>query len=197
MTRAEPNWRHIIDPHTLIPPQISVWGCTTSDPKKLVMLMELIENGDLRDMLDNEELNKTLTIKMKIRILRDIAEAMKYLYEQNPPIEHRDLKVSSIGMYSERKQENSLLGGRSEARTMEAFTRLMTPPPYSRSADPKRAAHSRHEGESERLWIIQVRRHYEHRDGDEPRDLGGVQGDAAMERPGDTRGRHLSLYGEG
>jgi serine/threonine protein kinase len=94
------------------------------------MLMELIENGDLRGMLDNEELNKTLTIKMKIRILRDIAEAMKYLYEQNPPIEHRDLKVSSIGMYSERKQENSLLGEGSEARTMEAYHLSNDPSPH-------------------------------------------------------------------
>ena len=92
------------------------------------MLMELIENGDLRVMLDNKELYKTLTIKMKIRILRDIAEAMKYLYDQNPPIEHRDLKVSSIRMYSERKQENSLLGERSEARTMEAYHSSNEPP---------------------------------------------------------------------
>jgi hypothetical protein len=101
------------------------------------MLMELIENGDLRVMLDNKELNKTLTIKMKIRILRDIAEAMKYLYEQNPPIEHRDLKVSSIGMYSERKQENSLLGGRSEARTMEAYHPSNDPPPILSERSPQ------------------------------------------------------------
>ena len=99
--------------------------------------MELIENGDLRVMLDNKELYKTLTIKMKIRILRDIAEAMKYLYEQNPPIEHRDLKVSSIGMYSERKQENSLLGERSEARTMEAYHASNDPPPLPSERRPQ------------------------------------------------------------
>jgi serine/threonine protein kinase len=95
------------------------------------MLMELIENGDLRDMLDNEELNKTLTIKMKIRILRDIAEAMKYLYEQNPPIEHRDLKVSSIGMYSERGNKRigyKKRGAKREPRRL--ITRLTTPPPH-------------------------------------------------------------------
>ena len=65
------------------------------------MLMEFVENGDLRQLLDNEELRKTLTIKIKVRILRDIAEALRYLYAQNPPVEHRDLKVSGIiGIYN-------------------------------------------------------------------------------------------------
>ncbi|GMI35902.1 hypothetical protein TrCOL_g9849 [Triparma columacea] len=101
---------------------VHVWGCTTSDPKKLVMLMELIENGDLRVMLDNKELNKTLTIKMKIRILRDIAEAMKYLYEQNPPIEHRDLKTPNVLLTADMRAKVSDFGLSKSDVTMNTAT---------------------------------------------------------------------------
>ncbi|GMI32757.1 hypothetical protein TrCOL_g5739 [Triparma columacea] len=101
---------------------VHVWGCTTSDPTKLVMLMELIENGDLRVMLDNKELSKTLTIKMKIRILRDIAEAMKYLYEQNPPIEHRDLKTPNVLLTADMRAKVSDFGLSKSDVTMNTAT---------------------------------------------------------------------------
>ncbi|GMH50319.1 hypothetical protein TrRE_jg12112, partial [Triparma retinervis] len=101
---------------------VHVVGCTTSDPTRLVMLMEFVENGDLRQLLDNEELRKTLTIKIKVRILRDIAEALRYLYAQNPPVEHRDLKTPNVLVTADMRAKVSDFGLSKSDVTMNTAT---------------------------------------------------------------------------
>ena len=76
---------------------VHMWGCTTTDPTKLVMLMTYYPKGSLRDVLDKKvNLPEPKATKAKLNVLRGVAEGMAYLYSQTPSVQHRDLKSLNV-----------------------------------------------------------------------------------------------------
>ncbi|GMH76590.1 hypothetical protein TrLO_g11874 [Triparma laevis f. longispina] len=77
---------------------IKIFGATTTEPERLTMIMEFIEGGSLREVLDKGVggTGRMLEVSEKTRILRDIAVGMQYLYGRDPVIQHRDLKSPNI-----------------------------------------------------------------------------------------------------
>ena len=61
----------------------------------LLIVMELVEGGDLYGFLHNPAMPK-LTWEQRIRIALEISDGMSYLHAITPPILHRDLKTPNI-----------------------------------------------------------------------------------------------------
>jgi len=59
-----------------------------------LIVTELCEGGSLFDLLYN--CKQALTLLQQVKILLDVASAMKYLHSQTPCILHRDLKSSNV-----------------------------------------------------------------------------------------------------
>lgn len=60
-----------------------------------LMVLELCEGGTLFDLLKRYNENR-LNERQVLVVLRQVVAAIKYLHSQNPPIQHRDLKVENI-----------------------------------------------------------------------------------------------------
>jgi hypothetical protein len=74
---------------------VAVLGACTSIGDELALVMELIERGDLRGLLDKE--GRTITMEVRCSILNDVALGMAYLYGLKPtPVMHRDLKSLNV-----------------------------------------------------------------------------------------------------
>jgi serine/threonine protein kinase len=59
------------------PNLVRLIGCTTSDPTKNVMIMEFVERGSLRDVLDDADTQ--LTTEQQLKILTGAAKGMAYM----------------------------------------------------------------------------------------------------------------------
>ncbi|EDR24116.1 serine-threonine protein kinase, putative [Entamoeba dispar SAW760] len=64
------------------------------DNNFMLIAMELMQNGTVREILNNNCIN--LTIENKLRMLKDTASGMFYLHHCKPPILHRDLKTNNL-----------------------------------------------------------------------------------------------------
>jgi len=74
---------------------VAVLGACTSVGDELALVMEMVERGDLRGLLDKE--GETITMETRCSILYDIALGMAYLYGLKPtPVMHRDLKSLNV-----------------------------------------------------------------------------------------------------
>lgn len=60
----------------------------------LCIVMEFVERGNLREFLDATTHNPPTWLELKLKMAMDVAKGVKYLHMRNPPIIHRDLKVS-------------------------------------------------------------------------------------------------------
>jgi len=68
-----------------------------SHPRYKFLVYDYIENGNLRSILQNEELAKELDWKKRVSIARDVAQAIYYLHHEcNPPIIHCDITSNII-----------------------------------------------------------------------------------------------------
>ena len=56
------------------------------------LVLEYITNGPMDDFLNGN----CIDLNQKIRLIYDVASAMKYLHEQSPPIIHGDLKIRNV-----------------------------------------------------------------------------------------------------
>lgn len=74
-------------PHT-----VNVYGAITSLPDRLVLVMELLAGGDLRNMLKNSE--QPLPEEQSRQIIRDICAGMAFLHLKKTV--HGDLKSVNI-----------------------------------------------------------------------------------------------------
>jgi serine/threonine protein kinase len=59
-----------------------------------LIVTEFCAGGSVFDLLYNTSVE--LTVRQRVKILLDVASAMKYLHEQKPCILHRDLKSSNV-----------------------------------------------------------------------------------------------------
>ncbi|CAM9487507.1 unnamed protein product, partial [Hapterophycus canaliculatus] len=71
---------------------VSVFGAIAS-PTELTLVMEFLERGSIRTILDDDEQRSALTPAVQHGLLMDTAEGMTYLYENG--VEHRDLKSAN------------------------------------------------------------------------------------------------------
>ena len=82
---------------TECPHVVRLLGLCT-DPGNYAIVMEYVENGDLKKMLLSEEREHCKIRKWSCRINMslDIAKEMDFLHSRSPPIIHRDLKTSNV-----------------------------------------------------------------------------------------------------
>ncbi|KAG2632788.1 hypothetical protein PVAP13_2NG127900 [Panicum virgatum] len=66
-------------------------------PRYKFLVYEYIERGNLRSVLQNEELAKEFDWKKRVSVARDVAQAIPYLHHECiPPIIHRDITSNNI-----------------------------------------------------------------------------------------------------
>ena len=75
------------------PPSTSQSGGGTKLP---VMVMELMEESLKSYVETAEENNIVIPYLSKLSILQDVAQGLRYLHHQNPPVVHRDLSPNNI-----------------------------------------------------------------------------------------------------
>ena len=61
-----------------------------------VILLELVNHGELYNFLHEPSLYSSLDWRMRTRIVIDIARGMSFLHSLNPPVIHRDLKSPNV-----------------------------------------------------------------------------------------------------
>jgi hypothetical protein len=101
---------------------VAVLGACTSVGDELSLVMELVEKGDLRGLLDKR--GEDMDMEVRCSILNDVALGMAYLYGLKPtPVMHRDLKSLNVLVTASwrGKVRNGLRGGFS-ARGRDAQT---------------------------------------------------------------------------
>jgi len=67
-------------------------GISYPDDSRLYLITELMENGNLRDLLDKKQSN--LSFKMRIKFAKDAAKGVAYLHSRK--LIHRDLKPQNF-----------------------------------------------------------------------------------------------------
>lgn len=75
------------------PNVLMLFGCSLT-AQAIWIVSELCSLGSLRQLLDDDE--RELPMETRVKIALQIAEGMKYLHNQDPPIIHRDLKSHNI-----------------------------------------------------------------------------------------------------
>ncbi|XP_072049656.1 uncharacterized protein [Amphiura filiformis] len=86
---AEKMWRAISSPYL-----VRMMGII-DDPQHLSIVMEYFENGNLKDFRQ-KYMNSEVCLARKIRMILDMSLGLNYLHTLNPPIIHRDVKLSNI-----------------------------------------------------------------------------------------------------
>ena len=79
--------------------------------KKLpIIVMELMEESLKSYVESSEQHNTTITYLLKLSILHDVAQGLRYLHHQNPPVVHRDLSPNNILLTAHKVAKISDLG---------------------------------------------------------------------------------------
>jgi serine/threonine protein kinase len=65
------------------------------EPPNLCLVLAYCEGGDLNDLLE-ERFDVLKWQSHKLRMMREIAQAMAYLHQRHPPVIHRDLKTANV-----------------------------------------------------------------------------------------------------
>lgn len=84
---------HIVRSQLRHPNVISLIGAVTQPPD-LCILTDYCSRGSLSSLLMNKKIN--MSMKMKLKFIRDAAAGMDYLHSSNPVILHRDLKSDNL-----------------------------------------------------------------------------------------------------
>ncbi|CAM9813472.1 unnamed protein product [Scytosiphon promiscuus] len=111
-------------PHT-----VNVYGAITSVPERLVLVMELLAGGDLRNMLKNSE--QPLSEERVRQTIRDICAGMAFLHSKGTV--HGDLKSANILLDGRGRAKIGDFGTSRWAQTSERSTGLAT---YTTAAGP-------------------------------------------------------------
>lgn len=74
-------------------PNICLFMGACYEPGKMMIVSELMENGDLKELIYS---SAELPVLMRVRMLRDAARGMCWLHERESPILHRDLKPANL-----------------------------------------------------------------------------------------------------
>jgi serine/threonine protein kinase len=82
----------------------------TQDP---LMVMEFMHHGSLYDILHNETM--VLEGSMRLQLLQDISQGMRFLHANEPPIVHCDLKAANVLVDSRWRAKIADLGFASDA----------------------------------------------------------------------------------
>jgi len=69
-------------------------GASISENNDILLVMEYMEKGSLRDVLLKTE--GKIDWKLKLRLAIDACKGMEYLHSFNPPLIHRDIKSSNL-----------------------------------------------------------------------------------------------------
>ncbi|CAM9347138.1 unnamed protein product, partial [Discosporangium mesarthrocarpum] len=100
-----------------------VYGAVAS-PMELIIVMELLERGSLRTLLDDPEARRQMTPSIRIKILRDVAAGMAYLSENN--VQHRDLKSPNVLLTHDWRAKARYITDFGLSRTTTAITSTST-----------------------------------------------------------------------
>ncbi|GAT98585.1 serine threonine protein kinase putative [Entamoeba histolytica] len=73
------------------------------EPKSLVLIMEYVPFGSLRELIKNQELKK----EMRIRVCYDISIALSYLHHLN--IIHRDIKSGNVLLTTKKEYKSGIV----------------------------------------------------------------------------------------
>lgn len=76
---------------------VTLYGCSTRDSPKLLLVYEFVSNGTVAEHLHgNLSSGRTLTWTLRMSIAIESAAALSYLHAVKPQIIHRDVKTSNI-----------------------------------------------------------------------------------------------------
>merc|ERR1711972_454136 len=89
---------------TTHPKLVNCFGSTQTTPYLIVM--EYCPGGSLFDLLYNTK--QLVSMPQVAKILSDVASGMKFLYDQSPPILHRDLKSGNVLLSKPLKSPSSM-----------------------------------------------------------------------------------------
>ena len=78
------------------PPSTSPEDTPDDDTKLPVIVMELMQESLKFYIESAEQSNTTISYLSKLSILQDVAQGLRYLHHQNPPVIHRDLSPNNI-----------------------------------------------------------------------------------------------------
>jgi len=65
------------------------------EPPNLCLVLAYCEGGDLKGLLE-DRWESLKWQSHKLRMMREIAQAMAYLHSRHPPVLHRDLKTANV-----------------------------------------------------------------------------------------------------
>ena len=78
--------------------------CVSIESKPALLIMEFMNKGSLERCLHNDDfVRQEIHLEFVLLCLKEIANGMKYLSEQNPPIVHRDLRTANVLVHDEKK----------------------------------------------------------------------------------------------
>ena len=83
-----------LPPHSNI---VQYYGHSVScsgSKKEFVLLLELLAGGHLLDLLNRN--NGELSESQIVCVMKDIAVGLVHLHSQNPPVQHRDIKIENV-----------------------------------------------------------------------------------------------------
>ncbi|KAJ4752677.1 Protein kinase family protein [Rhynchospora pubera] len=79
------------------PNLVSLYGCTTSTSRELLLVLEYVSNGTVADHLHGPlSYENALTWPVRLSIAIETANALAYLHAVEPPVIHRDVKTNNI-----------------------------------------------------------------------------------------------------
>ncbi|KAJ4818185.1 Protein kinase family protein [Rhynchospora pubera] len=79
------------------PNLVSLYGCTTSTSRELLLVLEYVSNGTVADHLHGpRSYENALTWPVRLSIAIETANALAYLHANVPPVIHRDVKTNNI-----------------------------------------------------------------------------------------------------
>ncbi|KAJ4765472.1 Protein kinase family protein [Rhynchospora pubera] len=79
------------------PNLVSLYGCTTSTSRELLLVLEYVSNGTVADHLHGPlSYENALTWPVCLSIAIETANALAYLHAVEPPVIHRDVKTNNI-----------------------------------------------------------------------------------------------------
>lgn len=76
---------------------VTLYGCTSSNSRELLLVYEYVSNGTVADHLHGSRAGeRALTWSLRLNIAIEAADALAYLHAVEPQIIHRDVKTTNI-----------------------------------------------------------------------------------------------------
>ena len=93
---CSPSSKHCAILGLYYPPSTSPEDTPDDDTKLPVIVMELMQESLKFYIESAEQSNTAISYLSKLSILQDVAQGLRYLHHQNPPVIHRDLSPKNI-----------------------------------------------------------------------------------------------------